>query len=160
MSELDRDDPRTRERVVSLAWDDRDRHRWWLTAPAVGAVVVAALMAVFGLPPLDLHPPTHRLGIMDPFCGGTRSARLTAQGDLAGAWKYNPLGIVAVLGAAVAVARAVIGLVTRRWLSISVAWTSRWRRAAILVVVVLLVLLEIRQQGRADLLMEGTSTFG
>ncbi|WP_454850101.1 DUF2752 domain-containing protein [Promicromonospora soli] len=135
-----------------------DRHRW-LTVGAVLALGAAALMVTFGLPPVDLHGPLHMLGIMDPFCGGTRAARYAAQGDLAEAWRHNPLSIVIVYGALAALARAGLGLVTRRWLTLTIGWTPARRRRVIAVVLVLLVLLEIRQQLRADLLMAGTGTW-
>jgi len=119
-------------------------------------VVIAGAMAVFGLPPVDLHGPFHRFGIMDPLCGGTRAARYTAQGEWALAWKYNPLGILAVLGATAVTIRTVIGALTRRWIAVQIYWTPRRRRAAILIVLALLVALEVRQQLRADLLIAGT----
>ncbi len=140
---------------LRLLVERRDRHRW-VTLLAVAGVTIAAAMAVFGLPPLPLHGPQHYLGIMSPTCGGTRAARFTAQGDLAQAWRYNPLGIAAVLGATLAVLRAVVGAATGRWVNASMSWTSRRRRIAIVVVLVLVVLLEVRQQTRADLLIAGT----
>lgn len=125
----------------------------WLTIAGCAGFAVAVLMALFGLPPVDLHGPFHRAGIMDPFCGGTRAARLTAQGNLVEAWTYNPLGIAATVAAAAAAVRMAAGLVTGRWLNLNVAWTPRVVRIAVVVAVVLLVALELRQQGRADLLM-------
>lgn len=130
-----------------------------VTVLAVGVVVIAAGMAVFGLPPVDLHGPLHRVGIMGPFCGGTRAARFAAQGDLATAWEYNPAGILAVLLAGTAVVRAVVGLTTRRWLTWSLTWTPRRRRAVIVVAVLVLAALMVRQQMHADLLIAGTWTF-
>ncbi|MFI6428600.1 DUF2752 domain-containing protein [Promicromonospora sp. NPDC050880] len=135
-----------------------DHHRW-VTAGAALALGAAFLMAAFGLPPVDLHGPLHPLGIMDPFCGGTRAARYAAQGNLAEAWRYNPLSIVIVCGAMAAVVRAGIGLVSRRWLTLTIGWAAARRRWVIAIVLVLLVLLEVRQQLRADLLMAGTSTW-
>ena len=137
---------------VRLYWSRRDQLRAVTVIGLVG-LTLAALMAAFGLPPIDLHGPLHRFGIMDPLCGGTRAARLTAQGDLAEAWRYNPLGIVAVVAAAVAATRLLVGLATRRWLNVQMGWTSRRARYVVTAVVVLLVVLEIRQQGRADLLL-------
>ena len=113
-------------------------------------------MAVYGLPPVDLHGPLHRLGIMDPLCGGTRSARFTAQGDLIQAWRYNPLGILTVIIAVTATVRTLSGVVTGRWLSVQMTWTPDRRRMAVGVLVVLLVALDVRQQLRADLLIAGT----
>ena len=138
-----------------LAWSDRDAHRWatWL---ALLALTVAAALAIVGLPPLDMHGPLHKWGIMDPLCGGTRAARFAAQGNLVQAWRYNPLSIVVVFSALVVVGRSIVGLVTRRWANIEFRWTRRRRRWVIGVMVTLLALLEVRQQGRADLLTSGT----
>lgn len=74
-------------------------------------------MAVFGLPPVDLHGLLHHVGIMDPLCGGTRATAYTARGEWALAWRYNPLGFLAVVAAAAAVLRAVVGLLARRWVT-------------------------------------------
>lgn len=142
---------------VRLHVERRDRHRW-LTVLAVLALAIAVGMAVVGLPPVDLHGPLHKYGIMDPLCGGTRAARYTAQGDLAQAWRYNPLSIVIVIGAALSILRAVVGVVGRRWVNFSLVWTRVTRRWLTVIVLALLLLLEVRQQLRADLLMAGTLT--
>jgi hypothetical protein len=123
-----------------------------ITAFAVVGVAVAVLMAVFGLPPVNLHGPLHYLGIMDPLCGGTRAARYTMIGEWRQAWRYNPLGIVAVVGSAALVSRGLIGTITGRWLSATVVWTPRRVRLMVAVVLVLLALLEVRQQLLARLL--------
>ena len=116
-------------------------------------------MAVLGLPPVDFHGPLHKFGIMDPLCGGPRAARYTAQGNLSEAWRYNPLSIVIVCGAALIIVRTVVGFISHRWVTISIAWTPARRRWAIVIIIVLVALLEIRQQMRADLLMAGTQTW-
>jgi len=139
-------------------WDRRDGHRV-VTVVALALAVVAITMAVVGLPPVDLHGPLHRMGIMDPFCGGTRAARYTAQGNLAQAWRYNPLGILVVAGSMVLAIRTAVGLLARRWINLGVTMSPRARSVAICVVILLTALLEIRQQMRADLLMDGTSTW-
>lgn len=95
-------------------------------------------------------------GVMDPLCGGTRATRYTAQGEWALAWKYNPLGILTVIGAAGLTIRAVIGLSARRWLTVHVTWTPRRRRVSITILVALLVVLEVRQQLRAEMLIAGS----
>jgi hypothetical protein len=141
---------------ISLA--RRDQH-WWVTILGVLALAMAAAMAIFGLPPVDLHSPLHKIGIMDPFCGGTRAARYAAQGNLGEAWRYNPLGILVVYGAGLAILRAAAGLFGRRWVTLTVNWTPGRRRWAFAVLIVLVALLEIRQQMRADLLMAGTHTW-
>ncbi|WP_161962524.1 DUF2752 domain-containing protein [Nocardioides speluncae] len=144
--------------LIRFHIEGRDRH-WWLTGGAMLALGIAVAMAVLGLPPVDLHGPLHKVGIMDPFCGGTRAARYTAQGDLAEAWRYNPLSILVVYGAGLAIGRAAVGVVTQRWLTVTIGWTSRRRHWVIAVLAVLMVMLEIRQQLRADLLMAGTNTW-
>ena len=93
---------------------------------------------------------------MDPFCGGTRAARYTAQGQWALAWQYNPLGIAAVLGASAATLRAVAGLLSRRWLTVRLQWTRGSRRLVLAIGVALFVALMVRQQLRADLLVQDT----
>ena len=140
---------------IRFSWQASDRHRL-VTAVALVGLVAAAAMAVFGLPPVDLHGPFHRLGIMDPLCGGTRAARYAAQGQWALAWEYNPLGIITVVGAVAATVRTATGAILGRWLTADVAWNPRRRRLALGVLATLVVLLEVRQQLRADLLMAGT----
>ncbi len=93
---------------------------------------------------------------MDPLCGGTRAAAYTARGEWAQAWRYNPLGILAVLAAGVAVLRAAIGVLTGRWVTLTIAWTPRRARAVAATATVLLVALTVRQQLRAELLIAGT----
>jgi hypothetical protein len=70
----------------------------------------------------------------------------------------NPLGLVTVLAAGVLLIRSWVGALTGRWLTVSVTCSTRGRWIAGIVVVGLMVALEIRQQGRADLLMRGTVT--
>lgn len=48
---------------ISLARGDQ---HWWMTILGVLALAIAAAMAMFGLPPVDLHSPLHKIGIMDP----------------------------------------------------------------------------------------------
>jgi hypothetical protein len=73
-------------------------------------------------------------------------------GDWRLAWRYNPLGLVAVVGSAAVVGRAIIGVITGRWFSATVVWTPRRRRLVVAVVLVLLAVLEVRQQLLAPLL--------
>lgn len=91
---------------------------------------------------------------MDPFCGGTRSARLTILGQWGMAWTYNPMGLLTVLGAAALVVRSVVGVLTHRWLNVSWHPSARLRWLLITVGIVVLVLLQIRQQSLAWLLTE------
>lgn len=141
--------------VLTVSWESQDRYRY-VTALAVLGVLAAAVMAVFGLPPIDLHPPWHRFGVMDPLCGGTRAARYTVQGKWREAWEYNPLGVVTVLWAGSLIVRSLVGVVTGGWPHVRIRWTPRLVRVVVAVAVVLLMLLEIRQQLRADLLIAGT----
>ena len=138
---------------ISLA--RRDQHRW-LTLVGVIVLAIAGAMAIFGLPPVDSHGPLHKLGIMDPFCGGTRAARYAAQGNFAEAWRYNPLSILVVYGAGLTILRAIVGLVGRRWVTFTANWTPGRRRWAIAILIALFALLEIRQQLRVDLLTANT----
>lgn len=142
---------------VHVSIDASDRHRW-VTFPSLGLLMIAVVMAVTGLPPIDLHGPNHWFGIMDPLCGGTRAARYTVQGHWALAWTYNPLGVLAVLLVGATVLRAIIGVLTHRWVTVTVRWTRRRRWIALTALVVLVIVLA-RQQGRADFLMDGTFTF-
>jgi len=89
---------------------------------------------------------------MDPLCGGTRAARLAVRGELGLAWHYNPLGIIAVLAAALGTIRGLIGVALRRWLTLSILWSPQRRRIAWLLILVLTVVLEVRQQLHVDLL--------
>ena len=139
------------ESWIELEWSTRDEMLWVTLAGTLG-LILALAMATFGLPPIDLHGPLHRWGIMDPLCGGTRAARLTAQGHLGAAWTYNPLGILATIAALVAVLRLAIGATTRRWLNLHLIWSPRMRWIALVLLTVLAVALEIRQQGRSELL--------
>lgn len=140
---------------MRLTWASQDRYRWLTPLWLLGLLGVAAL-ALLGLPPVDLHPPLHRLGVMDPLCGGTRSVRYAAIGQIGDAWRYNPLGIVVVAGVVLAVARTLIGLVTGRWLRVELTWSTGRKRAAIVIAVALLAALEVRQQLRAGLLLSGS----
>lgn len=147
----------TDERTVTARLERYDAHGWLtgtMTVLAVIGLAVAGAMAIWGLPDVDLHGPLHHRGIMDPFCGGTRSAYLTTQGDLAGAWTYNPLGILSVVGAALVALRTLVGLISGRWVNLHTRFAKGQRRALWAIAILGIVLLEIRQQTRADLLME------
>lgn len=148
--------------VRGFYWGRTDAHRAFalvLTAVALAGVAIAGTMAIVGLPTVDLHGPLHRLGIMDPFCGGTRAARYTAQGRLGEAWRCNPLSILIVAGSLILIARTALGLIGRRWLNLSLHLTPGARRALKWTAFALLQVLEIRQQMRADLLVAGTATW-
>lgn len=131
-------------------WSPRDRYRF--IAPVAGlGLALGATAAMLGLPPISIHGPLHQFGVMDPFCGATRSVRYAVRGQWALSWRYNPLGIPLVVGAVSAVARALMGAVSGRWLTVSM---SRDRRRQLTWVVgALLTLLEVRQQLNAPLLL-------
>jgi hypothetical protein len=106
------------------------------------------MLAIFGLPPVDLHLPPHHLGIMDPACGMTRGVRLVVRGDLAGAMRYNPAAPLVPLCGLLLLARHTIGWRTGRWADLSVRWTPTLVATAALA----LGLLWARQQANVDLL--------
>lgn len=139
-------------RRVRVEVDRRDRWRS-LTWLAVAAVLIAFALALFGLPPVDLHAPPHYAGYMDPFCGGTRAIRLAAMGDWQASWRYNPIGVPLFLAFVLVIVRAAVGWTTGRWVTVRIDWTRRGRAAAWLVLIVLLIVLDINQQLHADLLM-------
>lgn len=102
-----------------MSWSTTDRHP--RLAPVVLAGGLGALtLAMFGLPPVDLHSPLHQLGIMDPLCGMTRAVRFFARGDLSNAWRYNPGSFALAFAAVGILVRAVIGRITGGWLEISI----------------------------------------
>jgi hypothetical protein len=120
-----------------------------LTVVVVMAGLAAIAMAVFGLPPVDVHGPWHYLGVMDPLCGMTRAVRLLAQAHMARAVEYNPASpLLAVFGAVVLV-RAAVGRSTGRWLELR----FRWSATAYAALAVLVGLLWAHQQLHAGLLM-------
>lgn len=135
--------------VLRLWLNDVDRHRTLTWLAAIGLTVGAAL-AIFGLPPVDLHSPLHHLGVMDPLCGMTRGTRLTLRGDYAGAVEYNPAAPLVPLGGLVMLARWIFGQITGRWPDLSLRWTP----PLIAVASVAVALLWIHQQANVDLLTE------
>lgn len=133
--------------ALRIWMNDVDRHRT-LTRLAVAGLAVGVALAIFGLPPMDIHSPLHHLGIMDPACGMTRGTRLTLRGDYAGAMEYNPAAPLVPLGGLALVARWAVGRITGRWVDLSVRWTP----PLVAVTAVALALLWIRQQANVDLL--------
>ncbi|MBC9725018.1 DUF2752 domain-containing protein [Streptomyces sp. TRM68367] len=134
-------------------WEERDRHRWLGPLALVGIAAGGAL-AVFGLPPVDLHGPLHYAGVMGPLCGGTRGLHAAMLGDFDLAWRYNPLSVVLVAGAAAVLLREAAGRISGRWLNLHVA--RRW--PVVMAGLALLVALTARQQAHADLLRTGPET--
>jgi hypothetical protein len=132
---------------VRLCWDDEDRHPA-LAPLAAGGLLTAAVLAVVGLPPLDLHGPLHYLGIMDPLCGMTRGTMAVLHGQLSRAWAYNPASPLLVLGTVLAVGRWLVGRLTGRWLNATIRPPPiTWAVAAIVVLA-----LWANQQAHAGLL--------
>lgn len=113
-----------------------------LTVVAAVGLVVAAALAAFGMPPIDLHTPVHHLGIMDPACGMTRGAAATMRGDLGEAWYYNPASPLVILGGLLVVARWLVGRLSGIWIDVRVRATPFIVAAAGL----FLVALEVNQQ--------------
>ncbi len=145
----------TREPVsrssVRLTWRPIDQHAE-LTWVALGGTFAALALAIWGLPPVDLHGPLHRLGIMDPLCGGTRAALFTVTAQWSLAWYYNPLGPLAIVAAGVMMLRAAVGVLTRRWLTLQVTLTRRPARAAFVALSLAALALSVRQQLMVDVL--------
>ncbi|MEN4473924.1 DUF2752 domain-containing protein [Mycolicibacterium cosmeticum] len=124
-------------RPESLVWT------WLALVGLVGAVI----LAVVGVPSVDIHGPLHYAGIMDPFCGATRSVYLTMRGQWEAALRYNPAAPLLLVAAVGLVLRAAAGWWTGRWVHLRVP-----RRAVIVLVVVVGIALEVRQQSIAPLL--------
>lgn len=123
----------------------------WLAPVLMLGIAGALYLRVFGLPGADLHGPLHRAGIMDPFCGGTRATYLLVRGDVAGAWSWNPLVPLLAVAGAMVLARLIVGLVSRRWVTIGGS-----RRMWIVAIGSLLAIIEVNQQLQAQRLMEVT----
>ncbi|MDT5059026.1 MAG: hypothetical protein QOF66_7392 [Mycobacterium sp.] len=130
--------------VLVVRGDDAQSVWTWI---AVAGLVIAVLLAIVGLPRVDIHGPLHYLGVMDPLCGGTRSVYLTMHGHLRDPLRYNPASLMLVVAAAALLMRAALGWATGHFLSVHVP-----RRLLIPVMVVALVALEVNQQLHAGLL--------
>lgn len=130
-----------------LAWEQVDAHPYLAVPAAVGLVVVIVL-AIFGMPPVNLHGPLHFARVMDPMCGMTRAVALLARGNLARAIWYNPASPAVLLGGVAVLARGVYGRRSGRWLNVSLRSPTR-----VTVVVMLVAALEVNQQLHADRLL-------
>jgi len=126
-------------------YDERPAVTWI----ALAGLVIAALLAVVGLPHADLHGPLHYVGVMDPLCGGTRSVYLTLHRELRDAVRYNPAGPVLVAAALAQMIRAAVGWSTGQWLNLHVP-----RRLLIPLAFVAIVVLDVNQQLHAALLTQ------
>jgi hypothetical protein len=135
-----------RSGVLRLGWVGEDRYRP-LAPLAAGGLLVAGVLAVVGLPPVDLHGPLHYLGIMDPLCGMTRGTVAVVRGQLGRAVAYNPASPLLVAGAVLMLGRWVVGRLTGRWLEGVHPGRVIWG-----IGVVALLVLWVNQQAHAALL--------
>lgn len=124
----------------------------WLTLSALAFVVGAAALRVVGVPSVDLHGPTHFLGLMDPFCGGTRATYLLLTGDASESLRYNPGVLVLAVVVGLALARGAVGVLTGHWIQFAVR--PGVGRALRILAVVAVLGLWVRQQINADLLTQ------
>lgn len=133
-----------------VGWTERDRFPVVTLAAVVLAVAAVALL-VLGVPTVDVHPPTHYLGIMDPGCGGTRAMFFLLTGNPATGARYNPVVFPFAAATLLVLLRGVIGTTTGRW------WEARLgraaRRALLMALAVAVIALGVRQQMHAELLM-------
>jgi len=132
---------------VRLRWERADRHPTLAPLAAAG-LLAAVLLAVVGLPPVDLHGPLHRLGIMDPLCGMTRGTVAVLHGRLRQAWTYNPASPLLVASALLALGRWLFGRLTGRWLDA----TLRRTPLTVGLAAALVLALWVNQQAHAALL--------
>jgi hypothetical protein len=91
--------------------------------------------------------PLHYVGIMDPFCGATRSVYLTMRGQWENALRYNPSAPLLLLVATGLVLHGAVGWWTGRWIYARVP-----RRAVVAVAIAFGIALAVRQQSNAALL--------
>ena len=137
-----------RHSVLAFRLEGHDRHPTTTRLAAIG-IPLTVLLAVLGLPPIDLHGPFHYLGVMGPTCGMTRGVMWVARGNLVRAWQFNPASLLVVPTLALLNGRALYGQLTRRWLNVNV----RWRPWVWLIPAVLSLMLSLRQQVRVDFLL-------
>lgn len=137
-----------RSTALTLRWEGHDRHPTTTHLALVGIPLVVVL-AIVGLPPIDIHGPLHYLGIMGPTCGMTRGVMWTARGDLAQAWQFNPASLLVIPTMVGLSVRITYGQVTSRWLNLHI----RWRPWLWIIPTVLILMLTIRQQLNVDLLI-------
>jgi Protein of unknown function (DUF2752) len=132
---------------LRLRGEQADRHPALAPLAAAG-LLAAGVLAVVGLPPVDLHGPLHRLGIMDPLCGMTRGTVTVLHGRLGQAVSYNPASPLLVAGAVLTLGRWLVGRLTGRWLDA----TLRRTPLTVGLVTVLVLALWVNQQAHAALL--------
>ena len=132
---------------VTGSIDDVDLHGP-LLAPTVAFAAGAVVLRFVGLPPVDLHPPLHRLGLMDPLCGGTRATLALSHGDVPDSWAYNPLVPLLAVAVALVALRWVTGCLTGRWINVYV----RQKRVLLVCAALMVAVLWVNQQRHAELL--------
>jgi len=132
---------------VRLWWAQADQHPMLAPLAATG-LLVGGVLAVVGLPPVDLHGPLHRLGIMDPLCGMTRGVVAVLRGQLGRAVAYNPASPLLVAGAVLTLGRWLVGRLTGRWLDA----TLRRTPATVGIAAAVVLVLWVNQQAHAALL--------
>ena len=132
---------------LRLRWERADRHPTLAPLAAAG-LLAAAILAVVGLPPVDLHGPLHRVGVMDPLCGMTRGTVAVLRGQLSRAVAYNPASPLLVAGALLALGRWLVGRLTGRWLEVALRRTP----LTLGIAAALVLALWINQQAHAALL--------
>ena len=105
-----------------MRWDIRisgsDLAPWLTWLSATGLVAAVVLAAVGGLP-FDIPMPTYRFGVVTPTCGLTRGSTAIARGDFALAWRYNPASFLVIGVGAIGLARSIVGLTTRQWVTVN-----------------------------------------
>jgi len=139
--------PARRAGVLRVHWARQDRHPT-LAPPAAAGLLVAGVLALVGLPPVDLHGPLHDLGIMDPLCGMTRGTVAVLRGRLGQAVAYNPASPLLVAGAVLVLIRWLVGRLTGRWLDA----TLRRTPLTVGIAAAMLLALWLNQQAHAALL--------
>lgn len=134
--------------ALALRWQSHDRHPT-TTLLAIIGIPIAALVALIGLPPIDIHGPLHYLGVMGPTCGMTRGVMWSARGDILRAWQFNPASLLVVPTIIGLTGRALYGKITNRWLNLHI----RWRPWFWIIPAVLILLLSVRQQLNVEFLL-------
>lgn len=134
--------------AVRFLWESHDRHPTTSRLVLIG-MPLTVLLALVGLPPVDIHGPLHYLGVMGPTCGMTRGVMWTARGDLLRAWQFNPASLLVIPAMAGLTARAIYGRITNRWPNLNI----RWRPWLWIIPALLLLLLSIYQQLNVDFLL-------
>lgn len=138
------DDSVTDRRLVSI--DDDDEMRW--TRWVAGLIVVGALYLRLSGPTIDTDGVLTSLGIVDPFCGGTRGMSALLRGDLGIAWRWNPLAPGVAVFAVLLIARLAVGFASHRWVNV-----GGRRRSWLMFVGAVLAVVWVNQQLQADRLI-------